>query len=256
MGRGFSKSRIVKVILVGVACAVSMSCIALPLLSQNPEKGVSASGVWQPKAYGFDRYQGMIKKHPFGKVPAKLLAQKKLGAELPPEKVDLAIAGVSVIEGESVVYLINTKTKTYQKVDTYGENENKIRLLEVSDAHYPRDVEVEVLISGRPVTLSYDKKRMVVAGALQQTKRRKQSREAQYSGNHHREDPEEMERLEQAALEAMEKNIARAESMTEAERMAEEKEIEREALAAMAMQADRDGYEVPWAKEVLGRKKD
>ncbi|MCF6239324.1 MAG: hypothetical protein L3J79_11055, partial [Candidatus Marinimicrobia bacterium] len=62
-------------------------------------------------------------------------------------------------------------------------------------------------------------------------------------------DPDEMARLEKDALLAMEANIARETRMTEAERMTMKKEMERDALSAMAEQADRDGGEVPWAKD-------
>lgn len=111
---------------------------------------------WQPKRYQFSRYQKMLAKDPFGKVPVDA-PPPAVVEELPPvEEKQLAIAAVSVVEGKPVVYLIDLKTRAYQKINTEEENESNIRLVEISESGNPRDVVAKVMINGIVSTVKYD----------------------------------------------------------------------------------------------------
>lgn len=120
--------------------------------TNEPDETIEAA--WQPKSYKFSRYQRMLAKAPFGKVPAN--APAPAPAPVPVEDKQLAIAAVSVVEGKPVVYLVDLKTRAYQKVDTEKENEGNNRLVEVTDAANPREVVATVLIDGRLTTVKYD----------------------------------------------------------------------------------------------------
>lgn len=172
---------------------------------------------WKPKTYGFKRYQGMIRKSPFGKVPIKVPLQNAVKQEQPPGKNNLVVAAVSIVEGKPIVFLLNNKTEIYQRVDTVEENEHKIRLLEIRDAHYPRDVMAKVLIDGRLTELAYDKNERV-GGTLPKHRKRSltQNRVVKRALQNDLEE-EDPAIWEEAAFEA----IKRTEDMAEEERMAE-----------------------------------
>ncbi len=136
---------------------VLAALVSMPLISpaQGSANEESVKAVWQPKIYKFDRYQKMLSKEPFGKVPVNVHPPAVV-VEKPVEEKQLAIAAVSVVEGKPVVYLIDLKTRAYQKINTEEENESKIRLVEISDESNPRDVVAKVLINGSLSTVKYD----------------------------------------------------------------------------------------------------
>ncbi len=128
------------------------------LKTVDPVEAVeSVEAVWKPKIYQFSRYQNMLAKAPFGQPPAKAVPPPA-PVELPKEEKQLAIAGVSVVEGKPVVYLLDLKTRAYQKIHGGEENENGIRLVEISGEANPRDVVAKVAIDGEMATVKYDTK--------------------------------------------------------------------------------------------------
>ncbi|NOX99668.1 MAG: hypothetical protein GXP30_08075 [Verrucomicrobia bacterium] len=127
-----------------------------PLQAQEPESLETIEAAWQPKVYKFSRYQKMLSKAPFGKVPLNAPPPAVVEEAPPPEEKQLAIAAVSVVEGKPVVYLIDLKTRAYQKINTEKDNESKIRLIEISEESNPREVVAKVTINGRVTTVKYD----------------------------------------------------------------------------------------------------
>ncbi len=114
------------------------------------------SPIWQPNVYEISRYQSMLGKSPFGKVPVNAPPPPK-GEEVPlVEEKQFAIAAVSFVEGKAVVYLIDLKTRDYQKINSEEENEGKIKLVEINAASNPRDVVAKVMINGNLSTVKYD----------------------------------------------------------------------------------------------------
>ena len=101
---------------------------------------------WQPKPHPFSRYQKMLNKEPFGKVPANAPAPVEAEEPPPVDEKQLAIAAVSVAEGKPVVYLIDLKTRAYQKITSEAENESKIKLVELTEASNPREVVAKVMM--------------------------------------------------------------------------------------------------------------
>lgn len=131
--------------------------LLLPSLqARELEVSETIEAAWQPKAYKFSRYQKMLSKAPFGKVPLNAPPPAVVQQAPAPEEKQFSIAAVSVVEGKPVVYLVDLKTRAYQKINTEEENESKIRLMEISEESNPRDVVAKIKISGRLSTVKYD----------------------------------------------------------------------------------------------------
>ncbi len=112
--------------------------------------------IWKPKNHQFSRYDEMLNKAPFGRVPVSVASPVKATEAAPVEEEKLAIAAVSVVDEKPLVYLVDLETRVYQRINSEGENKNKIRLIKVSDEANPREVVAKVMISGRLSTVKYD----------------------------------------------------------------------------------------------------
>ena len=154
-----SRFWLILVLLLSVASSLRAE-ITEPIGRGLSEVDVSAAetakALGQPKSYQLSHYQKLLGKAPFGKVPVDAPAPIKMAEAPSVEEKKLAIAAVSVVEGKPQVYLIDLKTRAYQKINTEVENESKIRLVELSEESNPRDVVAKVMIDGRLSTVKYD----------------------------------------------------------------------------------------------------